>query len=109
VTLALVWQWLARMGAPIIAAFLLGQYVAGRNCEEAALRADNAKLTAEADFIKRDAKEAETARVASEIKLQALFIDYKDALENAGKSSPSFRACLAEPLPERLRIPVLPG
>lgn len=103
------WNWLARMGAPLLAAFLIGQYVAGRNCEEDALRADNAALVATAALKDNLLKVAEERRIESVARLAADLTEYQRALEDAKRASPTFTACRAEPLAERLRIPAIPA
>ena len=102
-----VWQWFAKMGAPILAAFLIGQYVAGRNCEEDQLREDIAALEASASVQAALLKSAEDRRLESEKALTAALASRKEAVNDEIRINPSYAACRALPYPRRLRLPPL--
>ena len=102
--IALAWRWFAKMGAPILAAFLLGQYVAGRNCEEGKLREEIGYLKAEKDAAERDAARAEELRAESETRLSEESDAYRKAIINAKKADPTLGECLGRRLPDGLRI-----
>lgn len=103
--LPILWQWFARMGAPILAAFLVGQYVAGRNCEESKLREEIAALKAASETQERLNADAEARRLESEKRLSDDISAYRKALQDAVKSDKRLGDCLGVPLPASLRIP----
>lgn len=99
-----VWRWFAKMGAPILAAFLVGQYVAGRNCEEGKLREEIATLKAEKKALDASLIRAEELRAESETRLSDQSDAYMEAITDAKRADPSFAACLGRPLPHGLRL-----
>lgn len=103
--LAIVWNWLAKMGAPILAAFLIGQYIANRNCEEGKLREEIAALNAARDTQARLDKEAEERRLESERRLSDDLTAYRKALNDAIKINARLGECRSVPLPASLRLP----
>lgn len=99
-----VWRWFAKMGAPILAAFLVGQYVAGRNCEEGKLREEIGALKAEKAAAARDLERAEALRAESEKRLSDEADAYRKVLTDAKRADPDLAACLGRHLPYGLRI-----
>ena len=106
--LAAAWDWFSKMGAPILAAFMVGQYVAGRNCEEGKLREQIAAL--EAIESARDAllKSSEERRLESEKLLTANLTAYQKALQNATANDPKLVECRGLALPPSLRLRLAP-
>lgn len=104
----LVWHWFAKMGAPILASFLVGQYVAGRNCEEGKLREEIAALEAVDAVQERLLASSEERRLQSEKALTANLTAYQKALKNATENDPILRECRAVALPSGLRLKLDP-
>lgn len=104
-----VWQWFSKMGAPILAAFLIGQYVAGRNCEEGKLREQIAAIEAAGKADRARAETAEIARLASERALSEALKGYNAAVQQEVTNDPRLGDCRALGLPQRLRLPPLPS
>lgn len=106
--LGAAWDWLAKMGAPILAAFMVGQYIAGRNCEEGKLREKIAALEASADARDKALTKAEELRLESQKALTASLASRKEAVNDEIRINPTYAACRAVPYPKRLRVPPVP-
>lgn len=102
--LVIAWRWFSKMGAPILAAFLAGQYVAGRNCEEGKLREEIGALRAEKEAVAASLQKAEQARAESEKRLTDEADAYRKALTDAKRADPDLASCLGRTLPHGLRL-----
>lgn len=103
-----VWGWFSKMGAPLLAAFLVGQYVAGRNCEEGKLREQIAALEAQDEARERLLKISEERRLESERLMAADLTAYQKALKNATENNPELVKCRGLALPVSLRLKLAP-
>lgn len=104
IPLPAIWGWFSKMGAPILAAFLVGQYIAGRNCEEGKLREEIGALKAEKAALDASLAKAEELRAASETRLSEQSDAYMKALTDAKRADPSLASCLGRPIPDSLRL-----
>lgn len=100
----LIWHWVAKMGAPILAAFLVGQYVAGRNCSEGKLREEIAALEAVAKAREGLLQSSEQRRLESQAALSKALGAYQAAVANEVAHDPRFGECRAMPMPAGLRL-----
>lgn len=106
--LGAAWDWLAKMGAPILAAFMVGQYIAGRNCEEGKLREKIAALEALEGAKEALLQSSEARRLESEKLLTANLTAYQKALQNATENDPKLVECRGLALPPSLRLRLAP-
>jgi hypothetical protein len=102
------WDWFAKMGAPILAAFMVGQYIAGRNCEEDKLREEIGALRAQDEARERLLAISEERRLESERLMAADLTAYQRALKNATENDPELVKCRGLALPPSLRLKLAP-